>query len=197
MEGSTQYTSSKDLTPVENLGEKHYAIFGVVGAMKKPAMRAMNLKVAASRLANGSHPERIILFGSFAKGTSDAHSDMDLLVVCHLSGNRRAMMVAMDRALSGLGFARDIVILTPEEYERDRQIPGPSPGPLHERAGCSMKPDRAAIGDKVSQWMSYSGEDLRLARVGLALRSFCPFRLVAYHAQQCAGEMFEGLPRLP
>lgn len=49
-----------------------------------------------------------------------------------------------------------------------------------------MKPDRAAIGDKVSQWMSYSGEDLRLARVGLALRSSCPFRLVAYHAQQCA-----------
>jgi hypothetical protein len=29
----------------------------------------------------------------------------------------------MDRAL-GLGFARDIVVLTPEEYERDRHLPG-------------------------------------------------------------------------
>ena len=92
--------------------------------MKKPVMRATNLKIAARRLAEGFHPERIILFGSLAKGKADAHSDVDLLVVCQLSGNRRAMMVAMDRALSGLGFARDIVILTPEEYERDRQIPG-------------------------------------------------------------------------
>ena len=33
-------------------------------------------------------------------------------------------MVAMDRALRGLGFARDIIILTPEEFERDRYIPG-------------------------------------------------------------------------
>jgi len=34
------------------------------------------------------------------------------------------MMVEMDLALNGLGIARDIVILTPEEYERDREIPG-------------------------------------------------------------------------
>jgi hypothetical protein len=33
-------------------------------------------------------------------------------------------MVAMDRALKGLGFARDVVVLTPEEFERDRHIPG-------------------------------------------------------------------------
>jgi hypothetical protein len=30
----------------------------------------------------------------------------------------------MDRALSGLGFARDVLVLTPEEFERDRHIPG-------------------------------------------------------------------------
>ena len=30
----------------------------------------------------------------------------------------------MDRALNGLGIARDIVILTPREFERDRFIPG-------------------------------------------------------------------------
>lgn len=34
------------------------------------------------------------------------------------------MMVAMDRALRGSGFARDIVILTPDEFERDKNIPG-------------------------------------------------------------------------
>ncbi len=48
----------------------------------------------------------------------------DLLVIGSIEGNRRALMVAMDRALRGLGFARDIVVLTPEEFERDKQIPG-------------------------------------------------------------------------
>lgn len=33
-------------------------------------------------------------------------------------------MVAMDRALRGLGFSRDVIVLTPEEFERDRNIPG-------------------------------------------------------------------------
>ena len=34
------------------------------------------------------------------------------------------VMVAMDRALKGLGIARDIIVLTPEEFELDRDIPG-------------------------------------------------------------------------
>jgi len=33
---------------------------------------------------------------------------------------------------------------------------------------------------------SYADEDLRLARHGLTLRTGCPHRLIAYHAQQCA-----------
>lgn len=34
--------------------------------------------------------------------------------------------------------------------------------------------------------MRYGDEDLRLARHGLTLSSGCPYRLIAYHAQQCA-----------
>jgi len=33
-------------------------------------------------------------------------------------------MVAMDRALRGLDIATDIIALRPEEFERDRRIPG-------------------------------------------------------------------------
>ena len=39
---------------------------------------------------------------------------------------------------------------------------------------------------KVRQWLAYAKEDLHFARHGLKLGSDCPFRLVAYHAQQCA-----------
>jgi len=76
------------------------------------------------RLVEGFHPERIILFGSQARGTADDRSDVDILVICSFEGKRRRLMLEMDRALGGLNLARDIVILTPEEYERDRHIPG-------------------------------------------------------------------------
>lgn len=79
---------------------------------------------ATQRLAEMFHPQKIILFGSQARGNMDEHSDVDLLVICPFEGSRRALMVAMDRTLSGIGFARDIVILTPEEFDRDRYIPG-------------------------------------------------------------------------
>jgi predicted nucleotidyltransferase len=82
------------------------------------------LRIATERLVREFQPRHVILFGSHARGTADAHSDVDLFVVCPVSGSRRALMVAMDRALGGLGFARDVIVLTPEEFERDRQIPG-------------------------------------------------------------------------
>ena len=82
------------------------------------------LKEVTRRLVEGFRPTRIILFGSQARGTADAGSDVDLLVICPLSGNRAEMALAMDRALRGLRLARDIVVLTPEEFDRNRQIPG-------------------------------------------------------------------------
>ncbi|KAB2960048.1 MAG: nucleotidyltransferase domain-containing protein [Candidatus Methylomirabilis oxygeniifera] len=82
------------------------------------------MESSPDRLVAQFKPHRIILFGSQARGTADERSDVDLLVVCQFTGSRRSLMVAMDRALSGLEFARDVVILTPEEFERDRYIPG-------------------------------------------------------------------------
>lgn len=76
------------------------------------------------RLVDAFAPEKIILFGSHARGTADDRSDVDILVVCEVSDGRRSLRLAMDRALWGLKLARDIVVLTPEEFERDRHIPG-------------------------------------------------------------------------
>lgn len=39
---------------------------------------------------------------------------------------------------------------------------------------------------KVAEWTSFADEDLRVARQALKLSSSCPYRIVAYHAQQCA-----------
>ena len=82
------------------------------------------IREAARRIADKFNPERIILFGSRARGEGDERSDIDLLVICKVSGKRRAIATEMDRSLRGLKIARDIVVLTPDEYERDKWIPG-------------------------------------------------------------------------
>ncbi|OGB93883.1 MAG: hypothetical protein A3G35_17150 [candidate division NC10 bacterium RIFCSPLOWO2_12_FULL_66_18] len=84
----------------------------------------VDLRQAVDALVARFRPDRVILFGSNARGTADVRSDVDLLVVCPVQGSRRALQVAMDRTLRGCRFARDIVILTREEFERDRHIPG-------------------------------------------------------------------------
>jgi HEPN domain len=44
----------------------------------------------------------------------------------------------------------------------------------------------AEIRRKVLQWLNYADEDIQLARHALTLSTAVPYRLVAYHAQQCA-----------
>jgi len=76
------------------------------------------------RLVDGFAPERIILFGSQARETADDRSDVDILVVCSFEGKRRNLMLEMDRALSGLDYAFDVLILRPEEFQIDSLIAG-------------------------------------------------------------------------
>lgn len=49
-----------------------------------------------------------------------------------------------------------------------------------------MSAIEAEIRRKVRQWLDYADEDIRLARHALTLSTGVPYRLVAYHAQQCA-----------
>jgi predicted nucleotidyltransferase len=82
------------------------------------------LNSVRDRLVEGFHPVRIILFGSQARQQADTRSDLDLLVICPFSGSRRQLMLQMDHSLKGLGIARDILVMRPEEFERDKYIPG-------------------------------------------------------------------------
>ncbi len=82
------------------------------------------LNEAKNRLINQFHPERIILFGSQARGTADARSDIDLLVIGTYQEDPLKIMSSMDRALAGLDFPCDSVVMSPQEFEIDREIPG-------------------------------------------------------------------------
>lgn len=79
---------------------------------------------AVRRIVAGFQPERIILFGSRARGTADERSDVDILVIMPFSGSRRELAWQIDKSLYGLGLARDVVVLRQEEFDRDREVPG-------------------------------------------------------------------------
>lgn len=76
------------------------------------------------RLVDRFDPERIILFGSYARGTAEPGSDLDLLVVLPISGSRRAKRVEMRLALHDIDVPHDIIVATPEEVVRQRDIVG-------------------------------------------------------------------------
>lgn len=77
------------------------------------------LQQAVQRLVERFHPERIILFGSQARGDADPRSDVDLLVVCPLRGPQHEMAYEIYHSLADMPFAKDVVLLSPEQYADD------------------------------------------------------------------------------
>lgn len=69
-------------------------------------------------------PERIILFGSHARGTAGPDSDVDLLVVMKVEGSRRRLGARIGAALHGFQISKDIIVTTPEAFEARREVPG-------------------------------------------------------------------------
>ena len=49
-----------------------------------------------------------------------------------------------------------------------------------------MSGNGEAVKKKVKEWLRHADEDLRLARHAFKLKSSVPYKLIAYHAQQCA-----------
>lgn len=72
------------------------------------------------RLVEAAHPEKIILFGSYARGDFDKDSDLDLLVVLPTVKSRFEEMVRLRRMLRDIPMPIDIVVYTVDRI-RDRQ----------------------------------------------------------------------------
>ena len=76
------------------------------------------------RIINGFHPEKIILFGSHARGEAGPDSDVDLLVVMPFLGSKREKQIEIRLALRGIAVPKDIVVTSPEEFRWRQEIPG-------------------------------------------------------------------------
>jgi predicted nucleotidyltransferase len=76
------------------------------------------------RLVARFHPERIILFGSHARGEAGPDSDVDLLVVLSGPLSKKEQTIEVRLALRGVGVAKDVFLATPEEVEAHKDLPG-------------------------------------------------------------------------
>ncbi len=78
----------------------------------------------AERIVERFDPERIILFGSQARGEAGADSDVDLLVVMSVSGSKRDKQLEIRTALEDFTVAKDVIVTTPEDFAWRQEIPG-------------------------------------------------------------------------
>ncbi len=85
---------------------------------------ADRLRVAVERLVAAAQPKQIILFGSYARGDADDHSDIDLLVVERIVDDRYEEMIRLNRALKGLVMPVDLLVVSEQEFDHRSAMPG-------------------------------------------------------------------------
>ena len=69
------------------------------------------------RVVEVAQPEKVILFGSAAKGRMSRNSDVDLLIIKD-GADPISLMARIYRRLHGVGIAVDAIVATPQDVER-------------------------------------------------------------------------------
>ena len=93
-------------------------------ALLIPSDTQIKIHEMVRRIVDNFKPEKVVLFGSYARGTAGPDSDVDLLVIMPIIGRKRDLRIKIRMHLHGLGIAKDIIVATPEEFESYHDIPG-------------------------------------------------------------------------
>ncbi len=80
------------------------------------------LQEMVRRIVEAVHPDKIILFGSYARGEANENSDIDLMVVAPSDAPLHRRTGPVLRALRGILFPKDVIWYTPEEIDDWRGV---------------------------------------------------------------------------
>ena len=72
------------------------------------------------RIVRAAHPDKIVMFGSAARGEMGPNSDYDFLVIKWGRTDHGRVLDAISTKLSGKQAPVDVVLVTPEDVERYR-----------------------------------------------------------------------------
>ncbi len=78
----------------------------------------------ARRIAARFNPDRIILFGSHARGTAGPDSDVDLLVVMRVEGSKREKQLDVRMALRDIRVPVDVIVTRTEDFAWRKDVVG-------------------------------------------------------------------------
>lgn len=82
------------------------------------------IRQMVQRIVKQFQPDKIILFGSHARGQAGLDSDVDLLVVMPVSGSKREKAIEIAVVLHDIPVAKDVIVVTPDDFEWRRKIIG-------------------------------------------------------------------------
>lgn len=88
---------------------------------KKKSVSRDILREIIRRVVEVAKPEKIILFGSAARGEMGPNSDVDLLVVKKGRYHRGRLTEQIYMNMFGVGQAVDVIVVTPEDVERYKE----------------------------------------------------------------------------
>ena len=91
----------------------------MAGAKKEGISLAeiQEIRRVAHEIGRRFHPERVVLFGSHARGENTPDSDVDLLVVMRHAERKGFQMASKIRMQIRYPFPMDVLVRTPEEVE--------------------------------------------------------------------------------
>jgi len=78
----------------------------------------------ADRIVERCDVNRVVLYGSVARGDDRPDSDIDLLVVMPISGRRHDVSVRVLNELRDLPMPVDITVVDPAHLEKEASVPG-------------------------------------------------------------------------
>ncbi len=78
---------------------------------------AADIREMVKRIVSRFDPDKVILFGSHARGDAGPDSDVDLLIVMAVSGSKREKAIEIGVALHDIRLPKDLIVTTPEEFE--------------------------------------------------------------------------------
>lgn len=81
------------------------------------------IKRVATRMGQVANAERVILFGSYARGEAVEDSDVDLMIIAKSGLPRFKRSRELYKLLRPYPFAMDLVVYTPEEVENGKKSP--------------------------------------------------------------------------
>jgi predicted nucleotidyltransferase len=89
------------------------------------------LEEIVRRVLSVAQPDKIILFGSAARGEMTRESDIDLLIVERKPGRRHDEVVKIQRAVGDVPYAVDVAVITTERFEATKDLVGGIAFPAH------------------------------------------------------------------